>query len=282
MPRITATWFRTPEGLPLFVHRLFPGQAHAVLMIIHGIAEHGANQRPWMEALAAHGIASVAPDLRGHGQSARRMGDIESLALVQADLAALAVETAARHPGLPLFLYGHSMGGLVAAGQLIRNPELWRGAVLSAPALEAQAGTGRFLQILARHVGRFFPALPTIRFKSRALSRNPEVRIANRADPLVYKGRIRARTGAELLGEMAFVKANAARIRLPLLLVHGGEDRIIPPASSAAFAAAVSAAPCTRIEFPGLWHELLSEPEAPLVRRVIMDWLLQQAVVPGG
>src|SRR5262249_28744969 len=155
----------------------------------------------------------------GHGRSDGRRANIERMALVQADLRSFVRFAIERHPGLPVFMLGHSLGGLIALWYAIDcGVGPLAGLVVSGPAVTATAGSA-----LARRLAGVLSALvPNLGVAAlgadQKISRDPEVVRAYQEDPLVYHGRIKARTGAEILAAMQALPAALPQLSVPLLL----------------------------------------------------------------
>jgi alpha-beta hydrolase superfamily lysophospholipase len=216
--------------------------------------------------MAQAGLDVQSFDLRGHGLSGgrrvyvRRWDDF--LDDVEVRLAAT------RRAGLPIVLFGHSMGALIALTYACSErpaPDL---LVLSAPAL--QAAVPGWQRVLAPVLSRVAPTVVLANpITGDQLARDPAVGIAYFSDPLVQP-RSTTRLGAELLGAMKRGRAGLARLRIPTLVIHGGADALVPAAGSEQLAALPGV---ERRVLPDLRHETLNEPEGPEVVAVIIDWL---------
>jgi acylglycerol lipase len=185
-----------------------------------------------------------------------------------------------RHPGLPVFMVGHSLGGLIAL-HYATEPEatepgtLLDGLVVSGPAVEALAGSA-LQRRLAGVLSALVPNLGVVAIDAdQKISRNPVVVRAYRADPLVYRGKVKARTGAEMLATMEGLPARLPRLSIPLLLLHGTDDQICAPAGSAMVHEAVSSPDKTLRQYQGLYHEVFNEPEREAILTDLLSWLNQ-------
>jgi len=246
-------------GVPIRWRRAGPAAARGVVLIAHGYAEHLGRYVHLIEHLAARGVATAALDHRGHGRSGGPRGHCRDFHELVADLRTLAGMAETWWPGAPRVLFGHSMGGLIAFLYLLRHPETVRAGALSAPAFRIPESAPRSLRAVALLLGR---VLPRVRFRTAldpsALARDPAVGRAYAADPLVHRvataGFFRALCAAQ-----AIAFAEADRLRVPLLVLQGDQDRIVDPSGASAVAARLRAAH-ELVWLPGFYHELLNEP----------------------
>lgn len=256
----------TPDGVALLTRQWDCDDPKAVMLIVHGVSEHLGRWEHVADFFVGRGYRVQAYDHRGHGNSSGDRIHVDRFEDYVSDLRLMVDRV--RDAELPLVIYGHSMGGLIAsayAESAHPQPDLY---VLSAPALAANAPAP--LRVVAKLAGRALPFLrmsaPT---KGEQLSRNPEVGEAYFADPLVDL-KATARFGAELFEAMDRVTANVGNIRTPALVVHGGDDTLVPPSASAPLAAVEVV---DRRVFPGLRHEMHNEPEALEVLDFVAGWL---------
>lgn len=271
---------RTRDGLELRTLR-WPaaGNTRAHLLLIHGIAEHAGRHAHVASRFALTGIDTHAYDLRGFGASAGRRAYVERWSQYHDDLEDRLVAVRAVAGGLPVVLYGHSMGGLIALGYVLadpprREPDL---LVLSAPAIAAVVA--RWKRSLADVLGRALPHFEVANdLPAGGLSRDPQVEVAYRSDPLTVH-RTTARLGLELFREQARVESRLAQIRalpIPTYVLHGSDDPIVPVSSSASLEGRENV---TRRVYPRLRHEMHNEPEAAAVIGDTIAWI-ESAMAP--
>jgi alpha-beta hydrolase superfamily lysophospholipase len=241
-----------------------------VVLLVHGLSEHSGRYEQVGEWMAEAGLAVSAYDHRGFGGSGGRRGHVDSWSQLLADLESRV--RAVRRPGLPLILYGHSMGGLICveyAASERPQPDLM---VLSAPGLSS--GHPRYLRwmagVLGRVVPHFVPPLPEGDFS--VLSRDAAVGEAFRVDPMAVHART-ARFGLEAFSAQRRASAGLGRVQVPTLVIHGSDDRLVPPSASAPLAALPNV---ERRLYPGLRHELHNEPEGRQVVADVVAWLRAQ------
>ncbi len=247
--------------------------ARSAILLVHGLGEHSGRY----EHLAQHcnrlGFAVHAIDLYGHGKSDGHRGYVERFSVYLDGVAALLDHVQREHEGIPIFLLGHSMGGLIAAMLLLEHQDEFRACVLSGPAFRSDEEPPKFVMAFVRLLAAIVPTVPLLGLDPAGVSRDPEVVRAYVADPLVHHGKLAARLIAEMSSAMRHALASASEIRLPLLILHGDADVLTAPAGSQEFIAALSSADKTIELYPGLYHEIFNEPEKDAVLADMTNWL---------
>jgi len=269
------------QGLELWYRRLLPaaGEPRGVVSIVHGVCEHGGRYARLAGALVCGGFAVYAADLRGHGRSPGARIEIRAFNDYLDDQQRLLELICAAHPGKPLFLLGHSMGGAIVARLVQTRPAAVSGIVLSAPGIRVAGNLFPILRHLAWLVSQLWPRLRLVRIGSRNLSRDPAVVQDFRDDPLVYHGKFPARTGAEILATGQQILDAAATLRVPLLLLHGTGDRVTDPGGSQLLFDRAAAVDKSLKLYPGLYHDLFHEPEHPQITAEVLDWLTRRCPI---
>lgn len=254
----------------------------AVLCLAHGIGEHSGRYAHVGASLCAAGYALLAFDLRGHGRSAGQRGHVPTYDALLADLALLLGEARARFPGLPRFLYGHSLGGNMVLNYVLRRRQpLPAGVICTDPWLRLAYAPPVWKVSLGRAMDRLWPTYSQASGLDRTtLSRDPAVVRAYGQDPLVHD-RVSARLYASFADAAVWALAHAAELSVPTLLMHGSDDRQCSPAASREFAAAADGK-CTYKEWAGLYHEIHNEPERQQVLAAMIAWLDRQLAAARG
>src|SRR5262249_38108746 len=234
------------------------------VLLVHGFGEHSGRYEHVGQFLAERGYAVHAYDQRGHGKSEGRRCHVDRFDDYLDDLAMVLEQIRAEPPALPVFLIGHSMGGLVVATFARERSPNVAGVVLSGAALAVPENNSRV------RIARLIRALlPRLRLSAgldlSGLSTDPRVLEAYLADPLVER-KMTAPLPAELLSTGARRGPRGADVSLPLLVLHGSDDPICASEGSERFAAAASRA--RFIRYPGLRHEIFNEPS---FREVLAD-----------
>ncbi len=245
------------------------GRPRAVVLIVHGIAEHSGRYAAVAQQMNDAGLAVVGYDQRGHGQTEGPRGHVDRFTEFLDDVEDhLAM---ARQVGVPVVLLGHSMGGLISAAYAISDrpqPDL---LVLSGPALAAALPAWQRTAVdkLAQLRPKTFLSPP---LDSAVLSRDPEVGARYEVDPLIRPG-----GSAQLLSQLfetaESTAANIAKLSLPTLCLHGGDDELVPARASEVL---IGLPGVERREIGGLRHEVFNEPEGPQLVADVIDWIETQ------
>ena len=264
----------TNDGLELFAKSWGDPQAsRAAVVLVHGLGEHCGRYEHVAKAFVSDGLYVLGFDQRGHGRSPGKRGLIPSYDQPLEDLT-LALERAqADAPGLPLFLYGHSLGGLeVLHYGLVRKPEL-QGVIATSPALMVSTSTlNRLMAGLMKHVAPNMIVANGL--DASALSRDPQVGQAYLQDPLVHD-KVSVRLGSYMMDMGRYVLDHATEWSLPLYLAHGTADRICQFEGSAQFAAHAGAK-VTFHPWEGLYHETHNDLNKDEVIQAMLDWINAQ------
>ncbi len=260
-------------GLRLFSQSWLPdGAVRAVVVIAHGAGEHSSRYAHVATRLVDEGYAVYALDHRGHGRSEGSRAVIDRMDNAVSDLDQLVVLAASEHPGVGVFLLGHSMGGTISLRYAIAHQDRLTGLILSGPlaALEAASPATR---LVAKVLSALTPGLGLFAVDPTLVSRDPDVVKAYETDPLVHHGRLPARTIAEVAGAIDSFPNEAGLITMPTLIMYGSGDHLVPPSGSMMLNDRIGATDKTLKTYDGLYHEILNEPERDEVMDAMCSWL---------
>lgn len=267
----------TADDLQLHTQHWTPEfPSDAIVVLIHGYAEHCGRYEHVAQSLTDEGATVFAYDQRGYGRSQGRRAYVESFDDYLDDLGLVLDHVGSQWPENSVFLFGHSMGGLVTLKYVLDRHPLVEGLILSAPAIEINPDLAPFLRTIAQGLGRLFPTLPTTRSPQGAISRDPAVVADAEQDPLNYHGRVLARTGAEMLRAGEDVRSRLGELQTPFLLFHGTDDQLANPKWSRRLYEQAPAADKTLHLYDGLYHETFNEPEKETVLSDLSAWIRER------
>jgi alpha-beta hydrolase superfamily lysophospholipase len=266
--------FATPHSGDLFYRRWdAPERPAAVVLLVHGLAEHSGRYRALAEHLNATGYALCGFDLPGHGLSPGTPGYIGDFAEFPQVVLALRRQLGLWYPDTPVYLLGHSMGGLISTTLLLENQQQFAGAILSGPAILSPLQPGFFQMLVIRLLSLLLPRSGVLQLDAAGVSRDPAVVQDYRDDPLNHTGKISARLVNQLFAAMARVREEAGRITLPMLLLHGGADSMAAAEGSRLLYRQIASQDKTLKIYDGLYHEIFNEPEGPAIFAEVTAWL---------
>lgn len=270
--RTTEFTFTGAGGVPIFATSWLPeGAPRDHLVLAHGYAEHLGRYRAVAKVFTDAGYAVHALDHRGHGKSGGTRAVIDSFANADADIDQL-VDRVRRESGFArIKLVGHSMGGSLALNYALNHPEKLSGLVLSGPAIGG--GLPKVQALLLSLISRIAPALGMIQLDAEAVSRDPQVVADYKADPLVFLGKVPARTAREMMHAISTYPARVGSMQLPCLLMHGSADSLVLAKDAQPVFDAIASPDKTVRIFDGLYHEIFNEPERLEVLVIVKDWL---------
>jgi alpha-beta hydrolase superfamily lysophospholipase len=220
----------TDDGL---YYRHWPAaDTKAVVILIHGLSEHCQRYEHLAASLNQSGYALSSMDLPGHGRSDGIRGHIDSFEVFQKAALALYSRTQSSHPNTPIFLLGHSMGGLIAAQLLLNHQHKFQGAMLSGAAIQSPQEPPAWQVAIIKFVAKFFPKAKMLALDASAVSRDPAVVEKYMADPMVSKEKLSAQFLVSMTEAMEQCKNHATSITLPLKIMHGSADVMTAPSGS--------------------------------------------------
>lgn len=267
--------WENPAGRSIYgVHWLHPAPKAAILLV-HGLGEHCCRYEHVAQFFHQRAVALTGFDLPGFGQTAGRRGYAQGLDEMLDTIAQAQERLEAQYPGIPVFLYGHSMGGNLVLNYLLRRQPELMGLIASGPWIRLPKPPPGWLLAVAGLIKRVFPYFDQDNgLQAAYLSRDEAVVTAYQRDPLVHR-RISAQLALEMVEAAAWLDRFAGEMPVPTLLLHGAEDRITSPAGTRDFAARVSGSVELEL-FPKLFHEIHNEPEKEQVLQRMADWLERQ------
>lgn len=268
------TSWTTYDGLAMYAQGWEPGiqPFKAVVCLVHGIGEHTGRYSHVGKAFSDAGYVLFGFDLRGHGKSEGTRGHIPSAESVIRDIGLLLEQARSRYPGLPLVLYGHSLGGiLVLYFGLKQKPDV-SGFLVTSPGLRTALEKQPMKIFAAKFLGALIPRLsiPT-GLDMNAISQDKKVVENYQNDPLVHD-RMSVGFGKIMLGVISWTFSHAGEFPLPLLLIHGKSDTIAYPSGSTEFAALVKK-DCKVVLWENGTHELHNEPFKEEVFKTMIRWM---------
>lgn len=251
------------------------GTPKAIVCLVHGLGEHTGRYAHAGKALTEAGYALFGFDLRGHGQSGGPRGYFPSLQTVLNDIHNFVHFQRQNHPRLPLFIYGHSLGGLLTLTYVLQHPEGVQGVIVTGAALRSALQEQKAKVTLVKALGSILPALSLkSELETAGLSHDAAVVQAYINDPLVHD-KVSLGLGKAGLDAIEVCFARASAFKPPLLIMHGGADRITYPSGSEDFARLASQTnhDVTLKIWDGLYHEIHNEPQQAEVFKVMIEWL---------
>jgi alpha-beta hydrolase superfamily lysophospholipase len=253
--------------------------AKAVVVISHGAGEHGGRYRHVVERIVPAGYPVYAHDHRGHGRSEGQRAVIDRMRNATADLGTFIGRAREAEPEPPMILLGHSMGGCISLDYVLEDQSRLDSVVLSAPAAKLEQASPA-VRLVSRMLSALTPGLGVFAVDAELISNDPEEVEAYLTDPLVHQGKLPARTIAELAGAIDTFEERMGNLTLPLLGMHGSEDRLAPVDGSRMVNRLAGSEDKTLQVYEGLRHEIFNERPADRERVIddLLAWLDAHAV----
>jgi alpha-beta hydrolase superfamily lysophospholipase len=247
------------------------GTPRGVAVLCHGFNAHGGQYGWPAERLAARGLAVFAPDLRGRGRSDGERFYVEDVADYASDVAGAIRIARERHPGLPVFLYGHSAGGVASAIYALDNQAELAGFICASFAFQVPAPG--FVISALKGLSHIAPHLGVLKLKNEDFSRDPEAVAALNADPLIKDETQPAATVAALARADERLHDAFPAITIPLLILHGTADKATVYHGSEFFHATAGSADKLLKLYEGHYHDLLNDLGKESVMADIIGWI---------
>lgn len=266
--------FPVSGGVSLFKQCWKPAEAaKAAIIIVHGHGEHSTRYDHIAERLNNERYSVFTYDQRGHGHSPGKPGYINTFKVLVDDLSVFVDQVRTQLDGSPLFLFGHSMGGLVLASYVLKYQPEVAGLIFSSSALKVGDDVAPIAQKLSGVLSTLTPWLPVHHVEPDAISRDSKEVEKYVNDPLVYHGKILARTGAELMNAMNDVQAHLNDLRLPFIALHGTGDLIVEPAGTKILYENAGSTDKTLKLYEGGYHEVFHDHDREQFLQDVIDWL---------
>jgi alpha-beta hydrolase superfamily lysophospholipase len=242
-----------------------------VIALVHGFNAHSGYMTWAAEQFAAHGLAAYALDLRGRGRSGGERFFIEKFSDYTDDVDGLVKIARSAHPDLPIYMLGHSAGGVVASTYVFEHQDTMAGLVCESFALDV--GVPDAAALLIKGISHLAPHLHLYTLKNELFSRDPAVVAAMNADSLIANESQPAETSAELIKAAERLKANMPKYRVPILVIHGTADKATRYQGSQYFYDHAGSKDKTLKLYEGHYHDLLNDVGKADVMADIQDWL---------
>jgi acylglycerol lipase len=272
----TTKTMQASDGLCLRSFAWQPAQmpVRGVVVVTHGIRDYALRYQRFAEQLTKQGFAVFAQDLRGHAHSGGERQRFDSMARMVEDTDMIVNEAKLRYPNVPLYVYGHSLGGLITTRYSLDHADKLSGVVLSGAALKRPHSVSGFSAGLAQLVAMVAPGLKVVQVDDSEFSKDKAVMAALASDPLVSRDKLPAATAAATLKAIADAQQRMSQLKLPLLVIYGTADSVNPIEGSQAFVKAVASTDKTLKAYSGVYHDMLNEPERDQIAADVIAWLL--------
>jgi acylglycerol lipase len=260
------------DGRMLHMTTWLPEDApRAVVVIVHGFNSH-SGYYPWVaERLTASGLAVYTFDLRGRGKSEGERYFIESFQEYQDDVHAVVSRARSREPGLPIYLLGHSAGGVISSVYALEHQHEIAGLICESFAFRVFAPD--IALTVLKGLSHLVPHTHVLRLNIDDFSRDPAVVAAMKADPEVGNEVQPTLTVAEMVRADERLERDFGLFRLPVLILHGDADKVTRPEGSRQFYAAAGSADKTLKMYEGHAHDLLNDVGRETVLADVTQWI---------
>jgi alpha-beta hydrolase superfamily lysophospholipase len=245
----------------------------AVLLIVHGLAEHSGRYENIINWFVPLGYAVYALDHIGHGKSSGQRGYVDNFSDYTYTLKIYLDKVQNWQKNKPIFLFGHSMGGLISASFLLSYKTQLAGAIFSSPSIKSPKKVSSILVMIGTLLSKLLPTIGLIKLTSEGVSSDKTVVDNYLVDPLVYTGKTTARLASELYKAMQIVFLEASNISLPIIIFQGGQDQLVHPDGAQILFDMVSSADKTLKIYEQMQHEVFNEPGNERVLDDMQDWL---------
>jgi acylglycerol lipase len=265
--------FKGPSGLELFFRSWRPeGAVRGAVAIVHGFKSHGGYYSWVAEQLVASGLAVYALDLRGRGQSAGERFFVDRFTDYVADVGTLVARARAREEGVPLFLLGHSAGGVISCLYALEHGSELAGLICESFAFRVPAPD--IALAVLKGLSHVAPHVHVLKLENEHFSRDPKVVHKMNEDPLIANEVQPTQTVAEMVRADEHLQRSFSKLTLPLLILHGTADRATKPSGSQFFFETSGSRDKTLKLYEGHYHDLLNDIDKERVMADVVEWLV--------
>ncbi len=266
-------FFNGPGNRKIYYQTWFPETTpKAAVLIVHGLSEHSGRYSKLASILVSSQYAVYGIDNIGHGKSDGRRAFITDFNIYR-DTIKQYYDIIRESISGPIFMLGHSMGGLIAASYLLKYQTGLSGAILSSPALKPPKHISKATIFLGNIISSIAPKLGVMKLNSSHISTDKSIADSYREDPLVYKGRVSARLSSEMIKAMKNISINAQKIELPILIMQGGDDKIVDPEGAKNLYNLIASNDKELKIYKGLYHEILNETDNKEIIQDLKSWI---------
>jgi acylglycerol lipase len=271
--------FEGVGGLRIATRSWRPGGAvRGVMILIHGFNSHSGYMAWPAEQFASNGLAAYALDLRGRGKSEGERFYVEKFSDWLADVNKLVEMARSENQGVPIYVLGHSVGGVIASSYVFEHQREIEGLICESFALDV--GLPQLVQLALEGASYLVPHLPVYSLKNEIFSRDPDVVSEMNNDPLIANEKQPAETAAEVLKAAARLKENMPNFYVPVFIIHGTDDKATRPEGSRYFYDNVGSEDKTLKLYEGGYHDLLNDIDKRTVMADILAWVNER--IPAG
>jgi acylglycerol lipase len=266
--------FKSVRELEFYYQGWLPdGDVKAVLFVVHGLGEHCGRYMNVVNHFVPLGYAVYGLDHVGHGKSGGGREQVERFEDFTEPLTRYYNMVKGWQPGKPIFILGHSMGGLITSYYLLDHQADFKGAIISAPAIKIGEDIPQATITMSKVLSAIAPKAGVLALDATAISRDPEVVKVYANDPLVFHGKTPARLAAEMLKAMQRVTAEVEKISLPFITIQGSADKLVDHAGTEMLYDKAGSKDKTIKLYDGFYHEVFNEPERAIVLKDVETWL---------
>jgi acylglycerol lipase len=265
-------------GLKIFTRSWRPeGKPRAIMILVHGFNAHSGYFVWPGERFAANGLAVHALDLRGRGRSEGERFYVDKFSDYLADVNKLVEIARTEDPGMPVYVLGHSAGGVIATSYVFEHQDEIAGLICESFAYDV--GLPDIASLVLKGISHIAPHVHVYTLKNEIFSRDPQAVAAMDNDPLIKDESQPVETAAEMLRAADRLRENFPKFRVPVFLIHGTADKATRPAGSQYFYDHAGSADKTLKLYEGHYHDLLNDIDKEVVMGDILKWLDERVPV---